>query len=127
MPVSAEFHNGIFVVTPSGEYQSDELVSAITKGYRDPDFSQTTPILLDARHSSANPSSNDVQQTCRRILGLRPPGHIGRWAIVTGTEPLRYGIGRMGSLFMESLGVSVRVFTEFDEALAYVRLTGSSV
>ena len=121
MPVSSEFQDGIFRITPVGDYQSDDLVAAITQGYSNPKFVQTTPLLVDTRQSAANPSSDDVQQTCRRILGHRPPGHIGKWAIVTGTDPLRFGIGRMGSLTMQSLGVPVEVFTEMAPALAYVR------
>jgi hypothetical protein len=120
MPVSWEFQHGIFIVTATGNYAADELVQAIGKGYSDPEFVQTTPVLVDARQSAANPSSEDVRQTCRRIIGRRPPGHIGKWAIVTGHDPLRFGIGRMGSLTMETLGISVEVFTEMDAALTYV-------
>ncbi len=121
MPVSSEFQDGIFIITPVGEYQSDDLVAVLTQGYSNPKFAQTTPVLFDTRQSAANPSSDEVQQLCRRILGQRPPGHIGKWAIVTGTDPLRFGIGRMGSLVMQSLGVPVEVFTEMNTALAYVR------
>src|SRR5690242_13351938 len=105
MPVSAKFQDGIFVVTPVGDYGCDDLVTAITNGYADPNFGQTTAVLVDARESSANPTSDDVHHTCRRILGQRPPGHIGKWAVVTSKDPLRFGIGRMGSLTMQSLGV----------------------
>lgn len=121
MPVSSAFQDGIFVVTPVGEYELNDLVAVVTKGYSDPKFAQTTPLLFDTRQSTANPSSDDVQQLCRRILGPRPPGHIGKWALVTGKDPLRFGIGRMGSLTMHSLGVPVEVFTEMNPALAYIR------
>lgn len=120
MSVSSEIQNGILVVTLVGEYELDELVEAITRGYADPNFAETTPVLVDSRQSSANPSSDAVRQLCRRVIGRRPPGHSGKWAIVTGTDPLRFGIGRMGSLTMESLGVSVQVFTELNSALTYV-------
>ena len=121
MPVSSEFQDGALIITPVGEYQSDDLVAVLTQGYSNAKFAQTTAVLFDTRQSAANPSSDDVQRLCRRILGQRPPGHIGKWAIVTGTDPLRFGIGRMGSLVMQSLGVPVEVFTEMDTALAYVR------
>src|SRR5579871_1376358 len=121
MPVSSEFQDGIFVVTAAGEYALDDLVAVVTNGYSHPNFAQTTPLLFDTRRSTASPTSDDVQQMCRRILGLRPPGHIGKWALVTGKDPLRFGIGRMGSLTMQSLGVPVEVFTEMDPALAYIR------
>ena len=120
MSVSSEFQNGILIVTTSGAYQPDELVEVIKKGYKAPEFLQTTHVLVDTRYSAANPSSEEVQQTCRRIAGQRPPGHAGKWALVTGTDPLRYGIGRMGSLVMQNLGIPVEVFTEMESALAYI-------
>lgn len=121
MPVSSEFQDGVLIVTPSGAYQADELVEAIKQGYKAPQFGLTTHVLVDTRQSAANPSSEQVQQLCRRIIGQRPFEHKGKWAVVTGTDPLRYGIGRMGSLVMQSLGIPVEVFTEMDAALAYMR------
>ena len=121
MPVSSEFQNGILIVTPSGAYQADELVDVIKNGYTAPEFAHSTHVLVDTRQSEANPSSDEVQQVCRRIIGQCPAGHKGKWALVTGTDPLRFGIGRMGSLVMKNLGISVEVFTEMDAALAYMR------
>ena len=121
MPVSSEIHKGILVITIVGEYELDELFDAITRGYTHPGFSETTPVLVDSRQSSANPSSDAVRQLCRKVIGRRPSGHTGKWAIVTGTDPLRFGIGRMSSLTMESMGVPVQVFTELNPALTYMR------
>jgi hypothetical protein len=121
MPVSSEFQNGILIVTPCGAYEADELVDVIKNGYTAPEFAQTTHVLVDARQSAANPSSDEMQQTCRRIIGQCPAGHKGKWAVVTGTDPLRFGIGRMSSLVMKNLGISVEVFTEMDAALTFMR------
>ncbi len=120
MPVFSEFQDGVLVVTAVGSYESAELVDVIKTGYAAPEFVQTTHVLFDTRRSAANPSSEELRQTCRRIIGQCPPGHTGKWALVTGTDPLRFGIGRMGSLLMETLGVPVQVFTEMDAALAYM-------
>jgi hypothetical protein len=121
MSVSSEFQDGILIVTPCGAYEADELVEIIKNGYTAPEFAQTTHVLVDTRRSAANPSSDEMQQTCRRIIGQCPAGHRGRWAVVTGTDPLRFGIGRMSSLVMKTLGIPVEVFTEMDAALAYMR------
>lgn len=121
MPVSSELQNGILLVTVVGDYANDELVGAITRGYKDPSFTATTPVLIDGRRSSAAPNSQDVQHISRRIVGQRPAGHTGKWAIITSTEPLRFGVGRMASLTMESMGVPVEVFTDPDAALKYVK------
>ena len=109
------------MIAAVGEYACDDLITAITEGYSDPHFGQTTAVVFDARQSAANPSSEEIQQASRRILGQRPVGHIGKWAVVTIADPLRFGIARMGSLTMESLGVPVQVFTEMNSALEYVR------
>ena len=121
MPVSSEFQDGILIVTPTGVYGADELVDVIRNGYTAPEFAQTTNVLVDTRASAANPTSEEVQLTCRRIIGQCPAGHRGKWALVTGKDPLRYGIGRMGSLVMQTLGISVEVFTEMEAALVYMR------
>ena len=121
MSVSSEFQDGILIVTPCGAYEADELVDVIKNGYTAAEFAQTTNVLVDTRQSAANPSSDEVQQTCRRIIGQCPAGHRGKWAVVTGTDPLRFGIGRLISLVLKNLGIAVEVFTEMDAALAYMR------
>lgn len=121
MPVISDFQDEIFVVTVVGDYTYDEYVEAVVRGFSDPKFASTTPVLVDSRESAASPSSEDVRNVGRRILGRRPAGHIGNWAAVTNTQPLRYGSARMGGLTMASLGLEVQIFTDMDAALAYLR------
>jgi hypothetical protein len=121
MPVSSGFQGEIFVVTIIGGFASGELLQAIIAGYSDPLFVADTPVLVDARHSLANPAGEDMHQASRTITRQRPAGHDGKWAIVVRTEPVRIGLGRMAALTMESLGVPMGAFTEMNAALAYLR------
>lgn len=120
MPVYSKFQSGILVAIAVGQFTYDEFVEAVVHGYTDPSFTEKTPVLIDARESKADLTSADVHNISSRILGRRPAGHIGRWALVTSTEPLRFGIARMGALTMQSLGVPMEVFTDLRAALDYL-------
>ena len=120
MPVLSEVQNSTFIVTLIGDLEGGQLIDAIVAGYSDPRFTVTSSILVDVRQSLANPSSEDMYQACKRILGPRPPGHRGKWAILVRNEPLRFGLGRMAAGRMGSLGVEMAVFTEMDAALRYL-------
>src|SRR5690242_7652343 len=121
----SEFQNGSFVVTIWGDFFPGQLRDAIISGYSDPRFTANTPILVDSSRSLAIPSGADVQGASRIILGRRPVGHTGKFAIVTRSEPLRFGLARMAALMMESLGATMAVFKDRDAALNFLRSTGS--
>lgn len=104
-----------------GEYAYDDLAQTIISGYTDPSFTATTPVLVDATQSKADPSSEDVRRTSKKVVGRLPAGHRGKWAVLVGQGPLRFGIGRMGALTMASLGVPMEVFTEAGSALKFLR------
>ena len=125
MPVTSEFQDGTFVVTVLGDFASGELRAAIVAGYSDPRFTRETPVLLDTRRSLAIPSSADVMHSSQVILGRRPAGHIGRFAIITRNDPLRFGLARMASLTMENMGATMAVFHEAGAALNFLRSTTS--
>lgn len=121
MPVTSDFQDEVFVVSVVGEYTYDEYVDSIVRGFSDPRFTSTTPVLVDSRESEASPTSEALRDVGRRILGQRPADHVGKWAAVTRSEPLRFGSARMGGLTMQSLGLEVQIFTDPDAALAYLR------
>ena len=120
VPITSEFQNETFVVTILGDFAPGELTEAIISAYSDPHFMASTPILVDTRRSLANPSGADMRDASRTILGRRPAGHTGRFAIVTRSEPLRFGLARMATLNMESFGATMAVFHETDAALKFL-------
>ena len=120
MPIFSEFQDDIFRVKIVGNFAAGELLEAFLAGFADPRFTASTAIFVDARLSSANPSGKDVSRSSERIAASRPIGHSGKWAIVTSTTPVRFGLGRMAALTMESIGVPMAVFTEMDAALEYL-------
>jgi hypothetical protein len=49
-------------------------------------------------------------------------GQLGsRWALLVDTEVVHVGIGRMFRVFSEIKGLNVGLFTDKDEALAWLR------
>ena len=124
MPISYEFRDEILVVRIMGDYESADFTRTIAQGYTDPRFLRTTPILIDARESESSITGDEMQRIKRRIIGQLPAGHEGKWAMVTRTDPLRYGIGRMAGLVMESMGVPAVIFTDIEEARIFLRSGG---
>jgi len=121
MAVSLSFQDGVLVVTMSGENAFREFVTAIRQAYADERFGTRTPVLIDARQSTAAPNAAEVHEGCRSLMMARPNGHAARWASVVRPEPLRFGIGRMVALTMESMGSETAVFTEVEAALTFLK------
>ena len=120
MGISSEFQDGLFIVNIDGEYGPEDLVRVVAQGFKDPRFTQSTPVLLNAYLSSTNPPGAYIQRTTREIIDQRPTGHYGKWAIVAGNSPWRFGLARMRALWMDSLGVGMEVFTDTKPALDYL-------
>ena len=65
--------------------------------------------------------SADMRRISKRVLARRPARHTGKWATLAASDPLRYGIARMGALNMQSLGVPMAVFTDYDAAIRHLK------
>ena len=121
MPIACEFQDGLLLLTISGDYPLRELVDGIISAYSNPKFTTSTSVLMDARQSTANRSSEDVWLSSQKLVGQQPAGYVGKWAIVVGDGPFRFALGRMGALTMESMGVPMAAFTDVNAALEYLR------
>jgi hypothetical protein len=119
MPIASAFQDETLLLCVVGEYPRGQIAETIIAAYSDPRFTSETAVLIDAREAQADPSAADVRDSARRILGQRPAGHVGKWAILVRNDPLQFGLARMAALTMESLGVSMGAFTDMDAALTY--------
>lgn len=75
-------------------------------------------LLFDVRRSSESRSADDLRDIAGVIAAHR--AHLSGRATVVAADPLHYGMGRMFAVFMESLGLSCEVFTDPDEADAWI-------
>jgi len=120
MPVTWEIRNSVLIVTLIGYYALDEPMQAVTDALADSRFRTGMSLLIDARSSLVNPSSEAVRARAKSIASLRSSGFSSRCAIVVGSEPHQYGIGRMEATYLEIEGLEVKIFTDLGEAWGWL-------
>lgn len=78
------------------------------------------PLLIDVRSEVPGVRYEDVQWRVQILTEMRQ--RLGpRWAIVTGTGPVRIGVGRMYAVFSEIEGLEVGMFADEAPALTWLR------
>jgi hypothetical protein len=82
------------------------------------------PLLLDLRSEPVDVHYEDVRWRVEILAEMRE--HFGpRWAFVTGTGPVRTGVGRMFAVFSEIEGLDVGAFADKAAALHWLREPGA--
>jgi hypothetical protein len=121
MSVSWEIRGRVVVLATEGGYEREELVSAVEACLADPGFKQGLFLLFDGRRSTAPLSTADIEWRVSWASTLPQKGFSSRIAIVAGPEPHRFGVGRMLSMRLEGDNVSLSIFRDFDEAVAWLQ------
>lgn len=97
-----------------------EVRDTLERLLRDPAFGADFGIISDRRQIPAEPDQSTIRQFLN-FLG-RHAERLGavRWATVSPSDqPVVFGMGRMAEGLADSYGVSYRVFTDYDEAVAW--------
>jgi len=119
MPVTYEIRGSILIVTLIGTV-GNEVTPAISKAMADPAFKVGTSLLLDVRACTDLPSSKEFRQRAVSLAGRQQKGLSTRCAAVIGKSAVEYGVARMASTHAEIQGVTMEIFTDFDEALHWL-------
>jgi len=124
MPVTYSISSNLLLMTAAGEYEPRDLPRTFLVALNDPACPAPVSLLLDVRASSmlATRSMDDIR-AIGQFLGPYAERIGGRCAVVTGTE-VQYGLGRMGSIYMESVGIEARVFRAMDAAMEWLSAPG---
>jgi hypothetical protein len=126
VPVSHTLDSGILRITATGAYQPQDIPREFLAGLADPACPTPVGILLDVT-GSAELSHRTPQQIRFVAEFLKPYAErIGRRCAVAIGSEVQYGLGRMGAVFAESVGVEVQIFPTADEAQAWLRRTLAS-
>ena len=100
------------------------LRDALLSAGRDPASRPKMPLLLDLRGEPVNVHYEDVRWRMEILREMRQ--QFGpRWALVTGTGPVRAGVGRMFAVFSEIEGLDVGLFADKAEALQWLGEPGA--
>jgi len=119
MPVKCEIRDTVLIATLIGKC-GDEVTVAISKAMNDPAFKVGTSLLLDVRACSDLPSSKELRQRAISLADRQRKGLSRRCAVVTGKSTAEYGVARMASTHAEIQGVTMEIFTDFDEAMHWL-------
>ncbi len=119
MPIRYRVKRGVLVleVAPQG---FAELRGALRAAAADPASRPNMPLLIDVRTEVPGVRYEDIQHRLQILSEMR--AQFGpRWAIVTGTGPVRVGVGRLFAVFSEIEGLEVGVFADEAVALTWLR------
>jgi hypothetical protein len=86
----------------------------------DPAFKVGTSLLLEVRACSVLPSSDELRQRAISLADRQRKGLSSRCAVVIGRSTFDYGVARMASTHADIQGVTMEIFTDFDEALHWL-------
>jgi len=107
-------------VTVAGDCIFGDVAQALAEGFADRGYAPQMPVLIDARLSTANPSSEAIHTAGRNLAQTNPQSGTSRWAIVSGEGAHQFGIARMASLTLETFGFHMEVFRDLEEAVRWL-------
>ena len=122
MSVEYRFEDSYIRVVLTGSFDSDDIEAAAGKLGRDADFRPNMNILVDNRLSEVVAGSEDIRERVRFLASIGDV--LGSRLAVLVSSTVHYGLARMASLFGDSLGLNVEVFTSERDAIDWLR-TGS--
>ena len=113
-------HEHIVYLTTVGDSSFAEWKSAMEAILADPSYRPGFTFLSDRRNQSDVPSANFAHEAVDFLARHSTEMGSFRWAAVTANTAV-YGMARMFSIISELKGVRAQAFTDYDEALAWVR------
>lgn len=120
MPVTYSIRSNLLRIVAAGEYEWGEVPRAFLAALNDPACPDPVALLLDVRESSSIAKrSMDEIRAAGEFLGPYAARIGGKCAVLAGTE-LQFGLGRMGSVYSEGVGVKAGIFRDDRSALEWL-------
>jgi hypothetical protein len=119
MAVSYTFIDDLLKFTYTGDTDSDMLRKTWSDAMTSLDFKRCRKILIDARQSELNLPVDEIES---RTFGLaKHKALVGiKWAVLAENNPLAFGLSRMFATLAEDIGLVVMVFSDLDQAMAWL-------
>jgi hypothetical protein len=125
VPVSWEIRDSILIVTLYG-VAGEEPDCAVLAAIADGRFRPGTPLLLDFRQLTENPTAAEVRRRASRLARFQQQGLSGRCAMVVGPKVHHYGLARMAAIHMELEGMQVQIFQDTNAAKLWLLAAGKT-
>ena len=107
----------LITLTGRGRGDFEEGAATMRAVARDPDYDPSYPVLADLRESEYTPSFDETRKFVDVMLEMGT--YRGRLALVVSTG-VQFGTGRQLSVFGESQGRKIEVFTGVRNALRWL-------
>ena len=125
MPVTYSIKSHLLLMEASDEYPASELPRTFLAALSDPACPAQVALLLDVRQSrSLAKRTADEIRAVSVFLGPHARRIGGRCAVVVGSE-VQFGLGRMGSVHAEAVGVKAEIFRDLEPGLEWLGIPGS--
>jgi hypothetical protein len=116
VPVSYSFDSAIVVIKGAGHYTPDDLKAATLAALDDPVLPENPVGMFDLRDSDvlAKRSSSQLADMALFLERLAPRFNNRLAMVVSST--VGYGLMRLGTAYVETPGIRVEIFREYDDA-----------
>jgi hypothetical protein len=119
MPVTYQISGNIIWIICGKTFVFQEFSNAIEAAMADPQFSPDSPFLFDYRNNQGNVSQKTIIARANYLGALQ--SKICPTIAVLVFDTLHYGLGRMFQVYTGRYGFKMEIFTDLDEALAFLR------
>jgi hypothetical protein len=103
----------------TGELNVEDARTGVRAVSEDPQWTRK-PVVWDFRLARFDIRPAEVRELARFVLGRQSSTRPPRVAFVTGRDP-DFGLARMYEMLSEQPTTEVRVFRDYDEAVAWAR------
>lgn len=120
MSISYSFTGNVILLAFAGKYGVDEMQTTITAALADSACPDKAVMLLDMRgdESVQQRSPEDIRQMSYFFAEIRD--RINRRLCMVTSDSLAFGLMNMARAYDQSVGIECQVFTDIDQALAWL-------
>jgi hypothetical protein len=114
VPVTWTMDGATLTLVLEGAHAFSDITVALRAAFSDANFRHGVALLIDERRSTVNGSADEKRAQIAWIASRQP--NIVLVALLTATDPSRYGMARMASVFFDMEGLEAQVFTKPEDA-----------
>ena len=120
MPASWKIRDSVLIVTVIEDWSGKGPATAIVEAMTDHAFKPGTPLLLDVRQSSMNPSGEEVKSRAEWLSALSTKGLSRHLAVVVGAKAYQMGVARMAQILFEDREMDLQIFVNIEAAIGWL-------
>lgn len=118
MAISYDTDGDFAIVTCEGDFTIDNIRDIVDWVKTEPSLPERIKLLIVDRSTNFDPSTIQLEEIAAMYSSIKDRIY-SRWALVVAKE-YHFGLGRMYSVFAERYGLDARVFTDVEDARAWL-------